>query len=908
MVGQTISHYKIVEKLGEGGMGAVYKAEDTKLERTVALKFLLPQTIGSEEERQRFIREARAAASLSHPNICTVYEIDEAGGHTFIAMEYVEGETLKDKIETGPLRLKEAVEIAAQIADGLQEAHHKGIIHRDVKPANVMVTSKGQAKIMDFGIAKSTDKTVLTKTGMTLGTVAYMSPEQIGGEGVDGRSDIWSAGAVLYEMITGLRPFRGGYEQAVLYAILNTDPEPVTALRTGVPMELERIVSKAMAKDKRDRYQHVEEMPVDLRAVEIDTTDVSRPTMASTGASAHRRRPSRREYAYAVGGLIIGIVIGTLTVLHVTRNRAPQQKAVVAFTVALQPGQELSRDAPPLAISPDGKHLVYAAGGDGGGPRLFVRDLDRIETAPIPGTEGARDPFFSPDGKWVGFFAGGKLKKVSLAGGAPMIVCDARYWGTGASWDSHGGIIFPPAELSGLVRVSGTADSLEVLTTPNADEGEICHRRPCVLPDGDVVIFTVVTATAKGPRLTALDLETGERKTLLQGANHATYLPSGHLVYAQAGGLRAVGFDPERLEITGAPVPVLDGVYRRTFYGVDVSYFAVSAAGNLAYVPGAVVPGANRLVWADRTGAMTPLIEDQGVYRYPKLSPDGKRLAVVDFADPETSRDLWIYDVERGTRTRLTSVGHSNVFPVWTPDGEYVTFASDRFGPMSLFYAPADGSGEARLLLDHEYSQFPESWSPDGSTLAFTRLNPETGGDIYTLKVRRQTAAGDATTGAGAFAADSGSVMPFVVTPFYERSPRFSPDGSLVAYASDESGRYEVYVRSYPGPGGIWGISSEGGKAPVWSPDGDELFYMSGDNVLSVAIQTEPEFKASLPETVFAGRFDTNPSEVQNYDVSFDGERFIMIEAPDESAPSKLNVIVNWLDVLNELTSPRDEP
>jgi serine/threonine-protein kinase len=905
LVGARISHYKIIEKIGEGGMGAVYKAEDSKLARTVALKFLLPQALGSADERSRFIHEARAAASLSHPNICTVHEIDEANGQTFIAMEYVEGESLKDKIGAGPLKLKEAIEIAAQVAGGLAEAHQKGIVHRDVKPANIMITEKGQAKIMDFGIAKSSSRTLMTKEGTTLGTVSYMSPEQVRGDAVDGRSDTWSVGALLYEMVTGVQAFKGGYEQAIIYSILNAEPEPMTAVRTGVPMELERIVGKALAKEPEDRYQHIEEMPVDLRAVKTSTTDVSKPTMMTMQAVARPSRVTRRRtLAYALGALILGILLGVVSTKNLILSGASKPKPVTRFTVHAPEGLALERNAPCLAISPDGRTLVFAASAPNEKPSLYRRDLDELEAALIPGTEGAGDPFFSPDGQWIAFYADGKLKKVLLSGGAPMTICDAKYAGTGAAWGGDDGIVLPLAVSTGLVRISGAADTFDVLTTPDVEDGEICHRRPCVLPDGNGVLFTTMTGNGR-PRLDALNLKTMEKSPLLQGVTRAQYLDAGHLVYAQAGGLRAVEFDPKKLEITGAPVPVLDAVYGRIYYGVEVSYFGVSLGGNLAYLPGSVDSGAKRLVLMSRSGEPRSFVEDRGDFRYLELSPDGTKLAVTDFADRSDSKDIWIYDVERGTRTRLKGGGFTNLMARWTPDGGWITYACNKVGPMNMFWKPADGSGEAQQLLLDGDSQFPESWSPDGRTLAFTQLSPEMGGDIYMLSVDAPPSLPDSgAPAAGVPLYDSTAVSPFVVTPYYERSPRFSPDGKWVAYSSDESGQYEIYVRPFPGPGGVSVVSTEGGRAPVWSRNGSELFFVNGDRMVSVEIDTQPELRVGRPETLFVGGFDANPAEVQNYDVSLDGRGFIMVEAVAEKAPDRIIVVINWLRELNQLTSP----
>jgi serine/threonine protein kinase len=897
MISKTILHYKILEKLGSGGMGIVYKAQDTKLDRFVALKFLSLTTIG-DEEKKRFKREAKAAASLNHPNIATIFAIDETDEQTFIAMEYIEGQSLQEIIGANggsPMPLNDAINYASRIAAGLQAAHEKGIVHRDIKSANIMVTDKGQVKIMDFGLAKLANRSMMTAVGTTLGTTAYMSPEQARGEEVDNRSDIWSLGVVLYEMISGQIPFNGDYEQAVIYSIQNEDPEPLTALRTGVPMALERVVNKAMAKSPNERYQHVDEMLVDLRTLKKKLSSLM--TKTSTGSPAFYKH-KRKRWQSVVPWSITIMAVGAAIVLWSPWQTTSLERPLMRFVHSLPPGQTIENVESfglAMSLSPDGSQLVYTGTDSGGGTQLYRRPIDQFEFTPIPSTEGAGNPFFSPDGRWVGFFAEGKLKKVSLMGGAPISLCEAQS-GYGASWGADETIIFSPAFTSGLFRVSATGGTPQIITNLKSEQGEISHRWPEILPDGKSVLFTINTGMdADDKRIAILSLETGERRVLVKDGTHARYASAGYLIYLRAGSLLAAPFDVELLEVTGPAVRVLDGVKSS---GAGGGYYSFSRNGSFVWVPAAGLTASisefssavsltvaeSALLWVDRRGQTQQLLLPSRHYWGPSFSPDGRRLALT------IDLDIFILDLDRGALTRFTFEGRNHI-PIWTSDGQRLTFSSARKGHPNLFWKMADGSGIAEQLLTSKQHQDPGSWSPDGKIMAYAELHPETNWDIWLLRME-----------------DERRSEPFLQTRFNEYHPMISPDGRWLAYSSDESGRLEVYVRPFPDGRGKWLISTEGGREPLWARDGEELFYRTGGKLMTVAIETESSFVAGKPRLLFEWEFDSRemtPFGSPNYDVSPDG-RFLMIK-PDPSPPSaQINFILNWFEELKRLVPSKN--
>jgi serine/threonine-protein kinase len=881
MIGNTLSHYKIIEKLGQGGMGEVYLAEDSRLDRKVALK-ILPQHLSERAElRERFEREARAVSSLNHPHICTLHDIGEQDGIHYLVMEHLVGETLEARLAKGPLPLEQTLEYAIQIADALDKAHRQGVVHRDLKPGNIMLVKSG-AKLLDFGLAKlqaaetptnlsalPTEQANLTAEGTILGTLQYMAPEQLEAKEADSRTDIFAFGAVVYEMATGKKAFEGKSQASLIAAIMEKEPPAMAEIQPVTPPVLDWVVKRCLAKEPDERVQTAADLMAELRWVTEIGTQVGLSRSATAPALWKRAIPW--SMATAV------IVIATIFIWNSAR---PEQRLLTRFPLVLPPTQRLlGQLLHEVALSPDGTHLVYVAN-TGGSSQLYLRALDSLEAKPIEGTEGAAGPFFSPNGQWLGFFAGGRLKKVSISGGPPLILCDAQF-GRGATWGPNDTIVFAPTRSSGLFQVSAAGGAPEVLNTL---KGAPSHRYPEVLPGGKAVLFTVGTSGSwDNAQIVVQELETGQRRVLVEGGTSPRYAPTGHLVYARAGTLLAVPFDLERLEVSGATVPVIEGVVTEALGGKAL--FSFSRNGSLLYVPGASPEQPDRtLVWVDRQGLAGVLPASPRRYKYPRLSPDGGRLAV-NIVGPES--DVWLYDLSGETLTRLTFEG-DNERPVWTPDGKRVTFASRRAGPFNLFWRSADGSGSDERLTTGEHFQNPESWSSDGRVLAFQEVNPTTNSDIWVLPLEGER-----------------QPRPFLRTPFNEADATFSPDGLWLAYASDESGQYKVYVQPFPGPGGKRQISTEGGREPVWNPNGRELFYRNGDKMIAVDISTEPAFRAGTPRLLFeAGYEGPGPgSDGANYDVSPDGQRFVMIQAgQEEQEPvTQINVVLNWFEELKRL-------
>jgi len=882
MIGKTIFHFKILEKIGTGGMGVVFKAEDTKLKRTVALKFLPPELTRDSEVKERFIREAQAASAFDHPNICTIHEINETeDGQLFISMAYYEGETLGNIIERGPLKIDEALDIALQIAQGLAKAHEQNIVHRDIKPANIIITNDGVAKIVDFGLAKLAGQIKLTIEGTTLGTIAFMSPEQARGEDVDQRTDIWSLGVVLYEMLAGQLPFKGEYEQAVIYSILNEEPEPLTALRTGVPLELERIVIKALVKDPAERYQHMDEIPVDLRAVKARPSSTSRVATKTTVASELPQRGRWRRTIPWVVAILMAIITGLLLWSPWDKG-VPGSRTVKRFAINLPSSQPLWLHGlfqqPGLALSPDGTKLVYIVG-HGGIQQLYLREMDQFDARPIPGTEDARNPFFSPDGEWVAFLTSSKLKKVSLISGTSVALCDVTPdVSSGGSWDPDDNIYFAPRPNSGLARVSANGGDPEIVTNPDSARGELGHWYPQVLPGGKALLFVVRKSGWSDTHIAALSLETGQWHTLTEGGTIPHYLSTGHLVYAQSGALLAGRFDLERLKVTGSPKRILEGIITRS--GAE---FTLSKDGSLVYIPGMGGWPKSTLFWVDRQGEAKALPLSSLTYSMPRLSPNGRLLAIEIVSQQMGNRDIWVCNLARNSTTRLTYNPVNVVHPVWTPDGKRITFASgSRLRAPQLAWKLADGSGAQEQFCERDYAQFPTSYSPDGWNMLFTDESPATRLDIWMLPMD-----------------DKSNPQPVVKTQFNETAAVFSPDGQWIAYQSDESRRYEVYVRPFRGPESKQQISSEGGTEPLWGPDGRELFYRNGDKMMVVTISTHPQFNATKPKLLFKGWYSANRIAA-NYDITPDGQRFIMIKG-EQTAPTQIRIVLNWIEEVKRL-------
>ena len=957
MIGQTISHYRITEKLGEGGMGVVYKAEDTKLDRPVALKFLAAHLVSDEDVRKRFEREAKAAAALNHPNICTVHEIDEFEGKTFIAMAFLEGEGLDKKIEAGPLKLKDALDVAIQTAKGLQAAHGKGIVHRDIKPANLMVGPEGHVTIMDFGLAQLADRSKLTRLDETMGTVTYMSPEQTYGADIDHRSDVWSLGVVIYEMVTGQQPFKGHYDKAVMYSITSEQPEPMTGLRTGVPMELEWLVGKCLAKEADKRYQSTADMVVDLdmlseklksgkstivRTAPAGSAGTPRAPQQATGTRAQHPEPLHSaiemsehplvKYRVIENGRETGDAIRYVaedTELHrsvairvlpqsseqqIERRQRLQRRAVVGMGALLAASLALwallwfrnpSSDAPrqpvrfsftpenletftpdnietsgsaSAAVSPDGRHIVFVTE-EKGERALWVRGLDREAPRKIEGTEEAEDPFWSPDSQSIGFGTETELKRVSLSGGEPIALCrlsQARAtFFAGGSWSPDGEQIVYSASFQ-LFQVPSRGGTPKLLFERDEAESGISFVFPRFLPETEGSRGLVYTfASISDFKLGVLDLRTGERRELVPGSK-AVYSASGHLLYDDSSfadsGLRAVPFSLGTLTTSGDAFPIVEA-------GASAS---VTQNGTLVYTNRS---GARQqLVWHSRAGERLEAIgQTQDGIGHASLSPDGLHVAV--WGTESDKSDLWVHNIARGNKTRITFSPGVSIHPTWAPSGRQIAYSLVREGHIDIFQTSADGSGEDTQLTDEPLAEFAPDWSDDGRYLIYhTRGDQKTQRDIW----YREFKEGGGTS----------APVEFVATPFNERTATFSPDGRFVAYLSDQSGQDEVYVRPFPEGDRVDKVSLNGGDQPRWSRDGRELFYVERTTLMAVSVGASDTFTASSPERLFdhPGLLNPGSNREPRYDVSADGQRFVLPERVEGRAgkPPAIHVVLNW--------------
>jgi serine/threonine protein kinase/Tol biopolymer transport system component len=896
--GRRLGPYEILSAIGAGGMGEVYKARDTRLDRIVAIKVLPSHLADRAELRERFDREAKTIASLNHPHICTLYDTGHQDEIDFLVMEYLEGETLAQRLVKGALPIQQVLQYAIEIADALDKAHRKGVTHRDLKPGNIMLTKSG-TKLLDFGLAKlkqevapanvplselPTANDPLTAEGAIVGTLQYMAPEQLEGKEADARTDIFAFGVAVYEMATGKKAFAGKSQASLIAAILEHEPVLMSSLQPMTPPALDRVVKRCLAKDRDDRWQTARDLEVELKWI---TEGGSQVTLTPTAAMKGFHALGRRELILGGGALLLVAAITGITIWNLKPSSSPPPRPVSRLVINLPPGQQLAGldNGPAVALSPDGTHLAYVAR-QGGTQQLYLRAMDSLDSKPIPGTEGAVTPFFSPDSQWVGFFSAGKLKKVSVSGGAALMLGDAAN-PRGASWSSLGMIAFAPATVSALRQVPDAGGATQPLT--RLEKGDAFQRWPEFVPGGKAVLFTAGMSAANfaTAQVAVQSLGTGERRNLVQGGMNPRYASSGHLVYAQGGTLMALPFDPQRLAVTGAAVPVAEGVLQSPTTGH--AQYSISATGSLVYVSGGAQPAQSKLVWVSRNGVEQPLAAPAHAYFGPRLSPDGQRVAV---AITEQETQLWLYDLSKGTLTRLTFEGNANYAPAWTPDGKRIAFESNKEGPLNLFWQLADGSGGLARLTASDYTNAPHSWSPDGQLLAFIEVNPTTGIDIWVLRMSDPSAS-------------SGQVrkaQPFLRTPFNEGGARFSPDGRWLAYISDESGRYEVYVQPYPGPGGKWQISTEGGTEPAWNPNGRELFYRSGNKMMAVDIATQPGFAVGKPRMLFEGQYLPTTTTPPYYDVSPDGQRFLMLKPSEQTqaGPTQINVVLNWFEELKQ--------
>ncbi len=863
-------------------MGEVYRARNRKLDRDVAIK-VLPEQFSRDKERvARFEREAKLLASLNHPNIASIYGFEQSEGMHYLILELVDGETLAERIARGSIPVDELLDIAIQIADALEEAHEKGVIHRDLKPANIKLTPDGKVKVLDFGLAKAfADETLdadssmsptitrdATRVGVILGTAAYMSPEQARGKSVDKRSDIFAFGSVLYEMLTGKKAFPGEGVSDVLASVIKLEPDWSGVALTETSPRLRELLHRCLEKNPKKRRRDIGDVRNELveltgeaGALGSDTEVVSRSSALWTFGAV-----------FATGALVAGLVatfVGT---------PASSPSAVRRLTLELAQDRRIASSSGGFAVSPDGGSVVFSAGLGRRDSRLYLRSMDSFEATALDDTEDARNPFYSPDGEWVGFSSGGKLRKARVAGSLGVLaICDAAVT-FGASWERDGTILFaqysPGDGRTGLYRVSasgGTPVRLDVIGLPDPQVPVLGD----VLPGGADALVAGYTGSIDTFNVGVVSVESGQWKPLFDGGNYQRYVATGHIVYESRDGLMSAPFDLERLEMTGPAVPILGGL--KTWQVGDVPRHAASRESSLVYVP-ANDPAP--LFWVDRSGEATPATDERGSFEEPRISPDGRRLAVYK------NGDIWILELNRDTLTRFTySDGVNNIRTLWSTDGKRIFFASNRTDRSSyrIFSKSADGSGEAAPVPQGD-DRFPTSISRDGRTLLLRQVGGRGDWDISTLSLD------------GLDATSAPEIL--VGTRFNEHSAKLSPNDRWLAYVSDESGHEEVYVRSFSGLTDRFQISKRGGVEPVWSHDGGELFYRNGFEMLSASVFADRESPFENAVSLFVQPYALSRGGAHpNYDVAADG-RFIMI-GPGES--NRLHVVLNWTEELNRL-------
>jgi serine/threonine protein kinase/Tol biopolymer transport system component len=882
--GTRLGPYEILAPLGAGGMGEVYRARDTRLDRTVAIKVLPSHLASNSEVRQRFEREARAISSLSHPYICTLHDVGHQDGTDYLVMEFIEGETLADRLSKGALPTDQVLRYGIQISDALDKAHRAGIVHRDLKPGNIMLTKVG-AKLLDFGLAKlhgggyaiassltslPTERHSITGEGAIMGTFQYMSPEQLEGREVDARTDIFAFGGVAYEMATGKRAFTGRSQASLIGAILKDNPPPISTIQPMAPPALDRVVRKCLAKDPDERWQSAHDLMDELRWI------AEGGSVAGIPPTVGVERKKRERIAWLaltvllfVAALILGIAYYLRTPVEVRAVRSfilPPEKSSFNF----------GRSGVSITLSPDGTRLAFVAPTAEGRSLLWVRSLDGLSAQALAGTEAAAYPFWSADSRSLGFFAHGKLKRIDAAGGSPLSLCDAPQ-GRGGTWNRDGVIVFSPNPSSALQRVSALGGASSPVTRLDETSGQLAHRWPTFLPDGDHFLYLGggnTIGTGEGTAVYASSLESKESKLLLRANSNVEYA-QGYLLYLRGTTLMAQRFDARRLELVGEALPLVEQV-QDTLRSPTVGVFSVSENGLLAYQMSRSA-GSSQLTWFDRSGVQLGVLGDQALYSNPRLSPD-RKMASVGIIDSQSGRpDIWVYEVARARRTRFTFDQAEERIAVWSPDGSHIAFSSNRKGHFDIYQKASSGAGSDELLLESDFDKQPTSWSRDGRFLLYWTFDPKTQADIWVLPL-----AGDRKP------------FPFLNTEFNEGNGQFSPDGRWIAYFSAESDRVELYVAPFPGPGGKRQISTSGATVPAkWRGDGKEIFYLALDNKLMAAEVdgTGSMLEVGAVRALFEIRVG-GPAYV--YDATADGQRFLVNTAVEQKESAPITLVINW--------------
>ena len=876
--GTRLGPFEIADQIGAGGMGEVYRATDTRLDRTVAIK-VLPEHLASDpQRRERFEREARAVSSLNHPHICTLHDIGEQDGVHYLVMEYVDGDTLQQRLEKGRLPLEQALEYAIQIADALDKAHRQGVVHRDLKPSNIMITKSG-TKLLDFGLAKlkgdaaevsplsqmptQDPSAPLTAEGTIIGTLQYMAPEQLEGKEADSRTDIFAFGAVVYEMVTGKKAFEGPSQASLISAIMSSQPQVMADVLTMSPPALDRTVGKCLAKEPDDRWQTARDLLDELTWI------------ARGGGQAEAVLPAPqswgRERNVWIGATVL-LLIAFVALIAMYSGGDSRQPRIMVFPMT-QPSIPLAA----MALSPDGRYLAFVSNGE-----LWLRTWDSSEPRPLPSTDGANYPFWSPGGRSIGFFSNGVLKRVELSGGPARTICAASFFPRGASWNAGGVIIFSGGVSGGLSRVDAEGGVPIPLTTLDESRQENSHRWPLFLPDGRHFLYLVRSEQPENHGIYVGSLDSDESRRLVNALSIVRYSPPGYLLFVRDGTLMAQGFDVETLDVIGDPSAIVDEV--GTVIGGALSSFSVSQNGILAYHDAGGYTG--EPLWMARGGKLLGTF-GEGEQNQLRVSPDGSRLAITRIDADIGTGDIWIHYFAEGRDEKFTLDPAYDTTPVWSPDGQELVFASQRAGGGPRLYVKSVGrTGDVHPLpgVESTLDARPMDWSLDGQIL-YQVEDPATSGDVWVVP------------------REGGSPTAYLDTEFDEIQGRFSPDGRLVAYVSNEEGRYEVYVRKFPSGVERVKVSTGGGTLPSWSDDGDALYYLDLSEGLYSAAISASELGASPPEFLFQTPIVRGPDPTRDsygaYEVFDEGQQFLIAQ-PTHYAAMPLNIVLNWTSLLEE--------